>query len=362
MSVLQKLFRREERAESVALVDIGADSVAGAYARYTPGELPALLYTRRLPIEAREGEQKERAMFRALGVLGKALIREGAPALARAVGTGKVGEILVSFDAPWQTTSVRTEHLEQETPFVFTRGLVDALLEKTGTQKAQGDLLADESIIGTILNGYETRAPYGKKAHRADVIVLTSNIDESVAQRVIAALRGMYHTRHITPIAAGSLRYQAMRKAFPHERDALILDALGPLTSIALVRRNLLVALAEVSGAHTDNPRASNSRAEQIANELAELAKRYPLPRTIFLLARESDAVFLRKDLVAANFGRLWLSNSPPQIVLVLPSAVIPLVRQVSAASPDLPLLLMALYRRRAFEEVVPTEAMRIAA
>jgi hypothetical protein len=340
MSFFGNLFRNNKKAESVALIDIGADSVAGAYVQYKDGELPALLYTRRLPVEAREGESQKRAMARALGILGLALIREGAPALARATGRGSIDAILVSIDAPWQTTSVRTEHLEQEAPFTFTKGLVNALLEKID-KEAQGDLLADESIIGTILNGYETRRPYGKKAHRADVIVLASRIDEPVAQHVISALRGLYHTRHITPIAASSLRYQAMRKAFPHERDALILDALGPRTSIALVRRNLLVALVEVPDAPT-----GSSRAEQVGNTLAGLAEHYPLPRTIFLLARESDAVFLRKDLDTASLGRLWFSNSPPKIILVLPSALVGLVRQVSTASPDLPLLLMALYRR----------------
>lgn len=349
MSFLQRLFRKKERAESVVLIDIGADSVAGAYAQYALGEPPALLYTRRLPIEAREGEPRERAMLRALGVLGEALIREGAPALARATGSGSADTVLVSIDSPWQETSVRTEHLEQETPFVFTKALVDALLEKTKTgDGASGEMLADESVIGTLLNGYETRAPYGKKARRADIIILTSNIDASVATHVIKTLRGMYHTKYIMPIAGDSLRYQAMQKAFPHERDALILDALGQRTSIALVRRGLLVALVETPGASADS-----SRAEQVGDTLAELAKCYPLPRTIFLLAHESDAVFLRPDLVTANFGRLWLSNNPPKIVLVLPSAIVGLVRQISLSSPDLPLLLMALYwRHRASEKV----------
>jgi len=38
-----------------------------------------------------------------------------------------------------------------------------------------------------------------------------------------------------------------MRVAFPHERSAIILDAIGPLLSIALVRRGLLVAVTEVA-------------------------------------------------------------------------------------------------------------------
>lgn len=347
MSFLENLFSREKRNESVVLIDIGAESVAGAYAYYKDGESPALLYTRRLPIEAREGEPQERAMLRALDVLGRALISEGAPALARATGSGSIDTILVSVDSPWQKTSVRTEHLEQETPFVFTKGLVDGLLKKT-VNEAPGESLVDESIVGTLLNGYETRAAYGKKARRADVIVLISAIDESVATHVIKTLRGLYHTKHITPTAGGSLRYHAMQKAFPHERDALIIDAVGQRISIALVRRGLLVALVEVPDATSDS-----SRAKQVGETLADLAKRYPLSRTIFLLARESDAVFLRTDLVVANFGRLWLSNSPPKIVLVLPSVIVGLVRQVSTAPPDLPLLLMALYwRHRASEDV----------
>lgn len=333
MSVLQALFRRRARAESVALIDIGADSVAGAYARYAPGEQPVLLYTRRFPVERRESEPLERAMLRSFGVLGEALIREGAPSLARAVGTGSVGEILVSFDSPWQEISMRTEYLEQETPFVFTRALADALLEKTrGTAPLKP--FAGERVIGTVLNGYGAREPYGEKARRAEVIILSSAIDTSVAEPVVSALCGIYHTERITPLTAFSLRYQAMQQAFPHERDALIIDAIGRTTSVALVRKGLLAVLA------ADVPDA------RIGGALAELAKRYPLPRTIFLLAREQDIASLRANLEPANLGSLWLSNDPPKLVSVGSGALGALVRQSSASSPDLMLALMALYAR----------------
>lgn len=337
MSFLQRLFRKKERAESVVLIDIGADSVAGAYVRYAPGELPILLYIRRLPVEARRGEPRKLAMLRALGVLGEALIREGAPALARATGTGSVGHILVSFDAPWQKISMRTEYLEQETPFVFTHVLANALLEKTLDKTLSGPFV-DERIVGTILNGYETREPYGVKARRAAVVALTSAVDASVAADVISALRGIYHTKRITPAAAGSLRYQALRKAFPHERNALIIDAMGRATLVALVRKGLLAALAEAPGS-----RGGSAYARRVGDTLAELAKRYPLPRTIFLLAREPDAAALRQDLDPANLGNLWLSDNPSKLVSVLPGALGALVRQSSAFSPDLMLLLMAL-------------------
>lgn len=342
MSFFGNLFRREKKNESIALIDIGADSVAGAYVRYAPaGEPPDLLYTRRLPVEARMDEPQERAMLRALGVLGEALIREGAPLLARATGTGSVDAVTVSFDYPWQKVSMRIEHLEQETPFVFTRSLADALLEKTRDKALLGSS-AGEHIVGTILNGYETRAPYGKKAHRAEVVALSSIIDAQVAEQVVATLRGIYHTKSITPLAACTLRYWAIRRAFPHERDALIIDAMGRATSVALVRRDLLAALVEAA----PTARGARAGARQVGAALAELAAQYPLPRTLFLLAREPDAATLRAELDPANLGELWLSNDPPKLVSVGSGALGALVRNTSASSPDLMLALMALYAR----------------
>jgi len=339
MSFLSRFFNSEKKDESIVLVDIDANSIGGAYAHYKEGELPVLLYTRRLPIEVHEGEPRERAMLRALQILGETLIREGAPVLARATGSGSAHSILVSIDTPWQKTSVRVEHFEQKTPFVLTKRLVTDGLKKTRIA-ITGKLLADESIIGTILNGYETNSPYGKRVNHASIVVITSLIDEKIAHSILSVLRSLFHTKSILPMAGSSLRYQAMREAFPHERNALVLDATGPLTSIAFVRKGLFVALVEVA----DTDIGSDSWAEGITKELAKLAEEYPLPRTIFLLAKESSLPAFQKTLGAAKFGELWLSDNPPNIVSVLASHLNGLVRQTTEASPDILLLLLALF------------------
>ncbi len=347
MSFISHFFHNEKRAESVVLVDIGTSSVAGAYARYVEGELPVLLYTRRFPVEMREKESPERAMLRALQILGTTLIREGAPILSRATGSGSANNILVSIDAPWQTTSIRMEHFEQKTPFVFTKSLVTRKLEETNIA-VTGKLLADESIVGTILNGYETSDPYGKKVHRASVFVLSSLIDEKIADGILSVLQSMYHTKRILPIAGSSLRYQAIRRAFPHERNALIVDATGPLTSIALVRKDLFIAIVETADRTADR----ESWVDGVTKELTELAKNYPLPHTIFLLAREPEISSLQQTLNAAHLGKFWLSDNPPKIVPILANHLNGLVRQTTAASPDLLLLLMTLfYQHRAHDE-----------
>ncbi|MCR4333943.1 MAG: hypothetical protein NUV60_02960 [Patescibacteria group bacterium] len=339
MSFFNGLFHKKKKEDSVILIDISADSIAGAYVRYSADELPVLLYTNRVPIDIRGEEPHEHAMLRALDILGNGLIREGAPILVRSTGSGSADTILVSIDAPWQKTFIRTERFEQEEPFIFTESLVWKALEKTRFVP-KGQQLADESIIGTVLNGYKTSNPYGKETHHASVIVLTSLVDELVVGNIKATLRALFHTQEMSVIAGSSLRYQAIRAAFPYEHDALILDTANSLTTISLVRRDLLVNVVEV-------PIRINDAVvwmEKISSELTDIAGRFPLPRTIFLLARESEDVSLQKALDNAKLGSLWLAENPPKIIALLASHLAGLVRHTSSASPDLSLLLMAFF------------------
>ncbi len=337
-----EFFSRKSATRAKVLIDIGAETVAGAISYEQEGQVPVLLYVRRLPIEGRRGEAHHKAMLRALAILGDALVREGAPVLARTTGSGTPDAILVSVDAPWQTTSVRTEHFEGNEPFTFTKALVDEALAKAACA-VPGKRICDESIVGALLNGYATHQPYGKKVHRAAVVVLSSLIEEPIAVSITETLSALYHTKRITLISGSSLRYQAIRTAFPHEHDLLILDATGPVVSLSLVRRDLLVALSEEEDGGVGSPKW----VKEVSAALDELSKQNPLPHTIFLLSRESDTMDIEKTLADAKLGSLWLSDNPPKIVPILPSHLAAVVRQADSTLPDLPLLLIAVYADR---------------
>lgn len=338
MSFFGGLFRTS-RAGSLAFINVGAGSVAGAFAHYPEQSQPLLAYARRVPIEVRSDEPHERAMFRALEILGQALISEGAPALARVAGSGSVASVVVAVDAPWQETAVRTERFEGEQPFTFTKKLIDEAMLKVGTL-ANGKILCDESIIGTMLNGYETKNPFGKKAKRASVIVLASSIDHKVAEGIRTGVGRLFHTKEVRLISGSSLRYQAIRMAFPHEENALILDATGPLVALSLIRNGLLVSVLETP----DGAVGGAEWAGEVTTGLSELAKQFPLPRTIFLLVRDADLGNAEQSLAEANLGSLWLSDIPPKIVAVQGSHLTTFVKQASAFPADLSILLMALY------------------
>jgi len=341
MGFFTNLSYKKKNAESAVLIDIGAESVAGAYAYYVGREAPAILCSRRIPVEVHDKEPEERAMLRALTALSEYLLREGAPILLRLSGNGHVGDILVSINSPWQETKMRLENFERKNPFVFTESIVSQALKETSFAPS-GEIVADDSIINTVLNGYETRSPYGKSTRHASVTVLTSFIDKNVAGDITSLVRSIYSAENVLLIAGNSLRYQAIKKAFPHEHNALILSVSEQTISISLVQKNLLVALHEATNDGSNND--SNNWTTLIKGGLGKLTREHSLPRTIFLLANESMVFPIKKVFDEANFNSFWLSGNQPKIVPVLASHLIGLVRQTTSSPPDLPLLLMALY------------------
>ena len=339
MPLIPRLFQRKH-SESVVLIDITAGSIAGAYAHYTEKAPPVITYEKRVPIITHAGEPEEAGLLRALAVLNEALVREGVPALSRVSGRGPIDTLLVSIGAPWQRTALHEERITNTKPFIFTKKLAAETLKRAALVPA-GNTLVDEGVISVRLNGYETRHPYERRAHRAAIAVLVSFVDTEISERIYAALHESYHERRRYAIAGSSLRYQAIRMAFPHERNAIIFDATGSAIAVALVRNGTLVAISEEAA----EPGAGDAAwVASVKLSFAELAAQYPLPQTVFLLAPESTAVALQQAIRSALAGLLWFSDRPPNIVNVRANQLLGPLAHVAEEVPDLSLLLMALY------------------
>lgn len=326
-------------AKSIACIDIGSDSIGMGYAFYRESDTPRVVYTLREPIEMRNGEKPEAAMLRTLQKAGEKLIREGAPELFRASGSGTADTILTSISAPWQETKVRVEELEEKTPFTFTHDSMDRVLARA-SRTEPGRVLVDASPTSVLLNGYTSNAPYGKQCTRASVTVLTSTITEAVSLESARVLRTLFHTRNILLIAGASVRYQSVQVAFPHERDYLILDGSGPEVSLALVRHGHLAATIDLKGVirnETHWPR-------EVRIALKEIGQGFPLPHVIFMIGSEERSRALIDSLATPDVSVLWLSNDTPRVTRITPSHVHNLVRHTGGGYPDLILLLMALY------------------
>lgn len=368
------LFSFKKKGRAVALVDIGSASVGGAFAYYQEGEQPVIYYTVRVSVEPRAEETITNSMLRSLAEVERRLIEEGAPALHREVGSGRIDSVLVSVGAPWQDTSIGTRSIQENKPFTFTHGLLTKATDTIGGA-SEGRIESGRTVIATMLNGYETANPFGKKAKRADLVILSSTLEKEASKAILASLRRAFHTHTVSLTAFAPAAYAVFRDLYPHQKDFIVLDVSGAATDAAFVKRGLLAGVRTVPhGIHellaggvvaaggskipslgiidplrnaTFNARANDLEQTWLLGlreVFTQFAGEHALPRMMFLLADEDARDFLKRILERSELRSLWLSDDPLSIVPIAPSHLAPYVKTRGIAEGDLFLALLALY------------------
>lgn len=348
MRLFGTLFSAKQ-ARSVVFIEIAADSIGGAYARFEGERVPLMVYTKRVPLEPRadaEGqpEPASATLARSLATLGDALIKEGAPTLGRATGSGSADEVVVSIAAPWQEAAIRVEKFEgppgrEGKPFTFTHSLLkDALAGSAAVPT--GKVLVDEAVIATILNGYETARPFGRKVSRASVMILAAVVDAAIAETAATSVRALYHTHATQLTSYARAEYAGVRGLFPHEEEHLIIEVRGGVTTLLLVKRNCLVGVVTIP--------PSSDWMGTLKAALDALSASNPLPHTLFLLANDAERDALKQAIVEAHFETFWLSEGAPRVIPLAPELLAPLVTLSAEVTPDLFLSLLVLFYKNA--------------
>lgn len=369
---------KKAKRHSVALIDIGAVSVGGAYAHYAPLMQPTIHYTARVPIEYKQGEAAEDSMVRALEVLGNIMVNHGAPELHAATGSARLNSVVVSVGTPWQETKIRNEVKEEKKPFLFTKQLLNEIL-KRDLQDHPERIASGEQVIATILNGYDIPNPVGKKTFKAELVILSSTLEKVVAEKIQRAVRRAFHSHDLALTSFIPLAFTVLRDLYPHEKDFLILDVKAAGTELAFVKRKLLTSMTAIPLGTNDLVDAVSlankqelartgdaedgliqmkrneafaalvSDAEQkwldaLAKALYECTAKQALPRTLFLLADFQVRGFLEGVLNASELRSIWLSDDPLKIITLAPTHFSKKVQVRGSAEGDLFLDMMALY------------------
>ena len=379
------IFSRKAQT-CVVLIDIGSSSIGGSYTVFEDGKPPTMYFNIRLPIDTREGESIDTAMLRTLEDVHSYLIRDGAPSVRREIGSGHIDHVLVSVAAPWQETKVKTQTISPGKPFTFTQNMVSDIV--SGIEIPKDKVGSGESIIATILNGYETNQPFDKVVTRVDLVILSSTLVKEVTEKIKKSIRASYHTSEITFTAFAPVSYAVLRDLYPHEKDFLVVDVSGEGTDVAFVKRGLLIdvgslrqginalldsgrraglrSLAEEKQTarmpmtqpgyiHPERNTAFGVQAESAEREwlqtmsalLRAFANRHALPRTLFLLADDEVRSYLKRTLNSGALHTLWLSDSPLSIIPITPAQFLPYVQTRGLAQGDIFLSILALYYRK---------------
>ncbi len=383
------LFSSRNKTESIALIDITAGSVGAAYAHYAKGESPVIYYSTRVPVETRDNEEPLDSMLRALEEVEDQLMLTGAPTLRRETGSGHIDRILVSVGAPWQETKVSTKHIQPTHTFIVTRALLANAADDIASA-APGRIESGRSIIATILNGYEIGNPFGKRATRADIVVLSSSLDKKASDAIQKSLRRAFHAHDIQLTAFAPVSYAVIRDLYPHQKNFIILEVSDISSDAAFVKHGLLSGvksaphgLRELTAAteraaylaEHEEPAglvnkgrnlafgdrtsiAENAWLASLRDVFSEFAALHALPHTMFLLADAGSRDFLKRTLEGSELRTLWLSDEPLSIMPLAPGNLAPYLKTRGQASPDFYLSLLALFYRKTLIEVTAKKAV----
>lgn len=333
--------------ERVALIDVSSSSVRAAYAVYTSRAPVRIVYETKVPIDVMQAAVADASMLRALDEALRILRSEGAPRLRKATGHGSVHRVVTSICAPWQRASLRVEVVENEKPFVFSESHLKEAFGKA--PPGPGHIQTEETVVATLLNGYDTTSPLGKKAKRAEIIVLSASMAQETYEIMRKTLASFSHARDVLFSTFASVSYRAIRSAFPLQKEFLALRVSGEATELSFVKRGFPIATGAVSvglntfsraaregGVSTYADAAADTGiidreksavlhgklevAEQawvqgVRESLRSLAASHALPRTVFLVTDDEARGFISRLINASDLHSLWLSDEPLSVI-----------------------------------------------
>ncbi len=357
------------KVRNIAVVDVNSLSVGAAFATISGIAPPAIVFSTRVKNTVPSGGTT--GMLRALDEVAKEMVEKGVPLLKKTTESGSVEGVTILLSSPWQTSTLNVHAIENEKSFIFTEEMLrDSLLEKS----RRG---CTTSLIASVLNGYETARPIGKRVTKAEVVLLSCCIDQEIESSIKRAVRSFVGAVPLQFVSFPSAAHLVLEGLFPHERDFLAFSIGNETTEIAFIKQGHLTGIETVmagvlsftkaareegiasSSGVVDlekglidkekNARLSKRLTEiekvwitQIKEALIRIAAQGALPRVVFLFSDSVMLAFFKRLLNAPELHALWLSDEPLSVITVEPRQFSLFMRPILAprqvlGSPETP-------------------------
>lgn len=340
-----KLLSRRAETKPTLIFDIGSASIGAAVVTYKNG-VPHMEHCirRQMPFREHPGEAHFTVhLTELLSALAKDVLQE---AFVKKTA-GSPSKIVCVLSSPWTTTETTTASFTHKERFTVNERTMDNLLLQVKDRKRppkEDEVVIEEAVISSLLNGYPTQAPLGKTAQSITVTVLESSMSQNLHERITDALAGVFGMDIPLIVRSSTLvSFSVARDIFDEARDFLLVDVTSEVTEIAVVRnstlkdtlsfpygRNILIrALAEKTGSipedafsrlklHFKEPQGAliplvqeeESRWKKyFGSACAELAASSPLPYQVILVASPEFEEWFTSLLERVDFGQFTSTN-----------------------------------------------------
>jgi hypothetical protein len=235
----------KDKNKLMLVFDIGSSNVSGALFWAQESGTPKIIFSATEAIKLEEKVDTDRFLLlttQALGVVVNKIYKSG---------MGIPEEFFCVLSSPWHVSQTRIISLKKNTPFIFTAKLAEDLIKKeigffeeAHSSKTINIDAPNRTIelknIKTILNGYETSDPLNKKIKELEMIVFISMGEEKVLKNIEDTIRKCFHFNQIRFSSFVLSSFTVVRDMHIQKENFLLLDIGGEVTSISMVKKNIL--------------------------------------------------------------------------------------------------------------------------
>lgn len=323
----------------------------------------------RIPIAFPDTGRSDLCMLRALETVVNELYDQGRAAFHRATDMHTVDRVFISLGEPWQETKIETQVVSTGKQFTFSRELLSGMLQKR-EKLEEGKKELQNEVVATLLNGYQTADPYGKRAKRADVIFMSSSMNGETMSLINRSVKRLPARQGARLAPLESLANAVLRAQFPHDADFLVMLVSDEATGVMIANRGIILDATSVpiglqglmpsresmktlavNGGEPDAvapqpalPEKESTWATSVAQVLRAFGSRHALPRIIFLVATDGSATLLKHFLDTPAMHELWLSDEPVSVIPVVSKLLSSFIRHQGQGDADVMLDLLTLF------------------
>jgi hypothetical protein len=220
----------------VAVIDIGTGSAGGAFVELKENSLPKILFNSRADIEFQEPADFPSLVARASEALKKL------SDIMHKSGVGHPAKVYCNLFSPFYTYQTKLSKYAEPKgeSFLVTKKIIDRLAEKEAEAIVKNGRLLEQKIMKVKLNGYETAAPFGKRAKEAEVSSYISVAPEPAMPKIFETLRSAFNQKNIEFHSFAFLLFSAFRDILSKESDYIFADVGGETTDVSIVRDGVI--------------------------------------------------------------------------------------------------------------------------
>jgi len=240
------LFRKSSQSLTL-LIDVGSASVGAALVSLNHGNIPAVHYTARTPINI-SGNSDSAQGIQALSLSLSSVLGRVQKAL-KVAPAGSVDSISVILAAPWCISRTKLIEIKEKEPVEVTKSFFDSLVRREEeavnselVESATSNLFKGEStliekrIIQTKLNGYPTADPYDKWSRMIETSIFIGIAPKEFLRLIEKIIDNFFHVRHTDFHSFVLASFSAVSDIFSSELDYGIMDVTGEATNLSFTR------------------------------------------------------------------------------------------------------------------------------